>query len=179
MPKKNKKNAKSEKISHKNNKKTQKKGKRGRKRGSKNKPKVKGFYPTPAMQKAAAIAARPEMPPVIVRIMDESGLDESTYYKWVRKHGDDFEDWWTEAITGRVRKKEWYLDKIALVKASQDFNFWKALQMKYFKYAERTEEVGEKKEQGITIIFDGKKVTDEDKDVESTTQTGASPIDIV
>lgn len=63
---------------------------------------------------------------VIDEISNLSGVDESTYYGWIKK--PEFVEWFNGEWERRLRSQAWKLDQYGMKNAKRDFNYWKAMQ---------------------------------------------------
>jgi hypothetical protein len=77
---------------------------------------------TPAMKVwlDTAIETQSDSP---TEIAEKSGLDKSSWYKWLKLPG--FEDWYYENYKKQRRRWLPTLDKMGLKNAAKDYNYWK------------------------------------------------------
>lgn len=86
---------------------------------------IQQFKPTPHMIVWIDTALR-LMSDNIDEIARESGMDESTYYKWLKN--DDFIRWFKDEWDRRLAGHAWKLDAIGLRQAKKDHKYWQDMQ---------------------------------------------------
>ena len=79
----------------------------------------------------------PTIKPTITAECQEAGIDRGTYYNWFEK--DDFVEWFNKEFSRGMGKLIPYLDKVGVMKATKDFKYWEAMQMKYGDHAYKSE----------------------------------------
>lgn len=88
---------------------------------------LKEFKPTPHMIVWLDTAIKSGSD-VIDEIGRLSGVNESSYYKWLNVPG--FVDWYEEEWNRRLKGNAWRLDAIGMKNSRKDFNYWKAMQQR-------------------------------------------------
>lgn len=71
----------------------------------------------------------------VAEITREAGIDESTYYKWIKQ--PEFNKWMDEYWDKALKSNSWKLDMIGIKNAKRDFNFWKAMQQRAGRLEEK------------------------------------------
>jgi hypothetical protein len=63
---------------------------------------------------------------VVDEISRVSGVDESTYYNWLKKDG--FIEWFERERNKKLRAHAWRLDNMGLKQARRDHRYWESMQ---------------------------------------------------
>ncbi len=87
---------------------------------------IKPFKPTPGMKVFLDTALR-LMTDNIAEITREAGIDESNYYKWLKKK-PGFIDWFNTEWNNRLKSVGWKLDAIGMQRAKFDHKYWQDMQ---------------------------------------------------
>ncbi len=102
------------------------------------------FKPTAGMKKCLLAYADMSLKPTIEARMEAIGMSRLTWYDWVEIEG--FVEWWSSETQKIMQRSLSELDKIAYMKAGQDFRYMKMLQMKYGGFCRK-----EKIEMDLTV----------------------------
>jgi len=93
------------------------------------------FKPTAEMKKCLLAYADMSLKPTIEARMEAVGMSRLTWYDWVEKEG--FVEWWSSETQKIMQRSLSELDKIAYMKAGQDFRYMKMLQVKYGGFSKK------------------------------------------
>lgn len=89
----------------------------------------------------------PEIKPTITAECEAAGINRTTYYRWFEQ--EDFVAWFQEAFAKGMRERESYLDKVGMIKATEDYRYWEGLQTKYHGFKKKVDIGGE----GLKIVL--------------------------
>lgn len=143
-------------------------------------PQEMNFKPTLLMKEAMRKALDPSVGPTITAYMSAAGSDQSVWYKWEKKPG--FMQWWLDTWKDGMAKHEPYFDKIGMIRSSKDHKFWRDMQIKYFKFAEKAKQFADDNGGGANkLILEFRPAKNDDKDPNGPTsaETEASIIDAI
>ena len=83
------------------------------------------FKPSPFMEKWLDVTIQ-SGESVVDRISELSGIDESTYYKWLKIPG--FIEWYNEEWNKKLKSYAFKLDMIGMKNAARDYKYWEGMQ---------------------------------------------------
>ena len=94
----------------------------------------KVFTPTPHMEKWLVTAIQSETDE-ITTIARESGMDKSSWYKWLDLPG--FIEWFEAEWNRKLLGSGWKLDAIGLKQAKRDHRYWESMQKRMGRLQEK------------------------------------------
>lgn len=96
------------------------------------------FKPTEKMVALLRAKLDPTVKPTITAECAEANIARKTYYEWFER--EDFVTWFNREFERGMGKLIPYLDKVGIMKATKDFKYWEAMQMKFGGYAFKSEQ---------------------------------------
>lgn len=136
------------------------------------------FKPTALMKEAMRKALDPSVGPTITAYMEAAGATQQTWYKWIQKPG--FQRWWLDTWKDGMEKHEPYFDKIGMIRGTKDHKFWRDMQIKYYKFAEKAKQLADESGGANKLILEFRtKNDDQNPDGSAPTETEASIIDAI
>jgi hypothetical protein len=89
--------------------------------------------------------------PVVEEISRKSGVDESTYYSWLKKEG--FLEWFETERQKRLRAFSWRLDNMGMKRAGDDYRYWEGMQKRVGNFKETNNIAAEFKDGDKSMRF--------------------------
>lgn len=107
----------------------------------------RAYRPNGKMLALLRAKLNPEVKPTITAECEAAGINRTTYYRWFEN--EKFVAWFQEAFAKGMRERESYLDKVGMIKATEDYRYWEGLQTKYHGFKKKVDIGGE----GLKIVL--------------------------
>jgi hypothetical protein len=109
------------------------------------------FKPTKQQLDWLKSALDPTVQPTISAIAKDCGVNRENWYGWIKDEA--FMEWWGNVWDEGMKQANWFLDKVGMQMSTKDFRYWEAMQMKFGKFARKSDVTSQGEKVGFAAIL--------------------------